>query len=126
MREILLLVGIILLTAKRTMGFSIKEGVYGTLRHEMDPALNAVQAVWALNRLGYPVITSIKDGAHMAQSKHYEGLAFDIRLNNIAPGLHDVLREQVQNVAGDDFDVVHKAENHGQPHDHLHIEYDPN
>lgn len=115
----------ILLAGNRNMlmAFTIKNGVYGTLQDVMKPALDAVAAVWSTAALGPPVITSIEDGDHLPNSKHYQGLAVDIRLNNIAPGLHDRLRTEVARLAGPAFDVIH--EYHGTDRDHLHIEFDP-
>jgi len=105
-------------------GFIIKPGVFGKLQPVMDTALDAVRRVWAARGLGAPVITSIQDGQHMSGSLHAEGLAFDIRLNDITPlTLHDTLKAEVAMLAGNAFDVVH--ENHGTASDHLHIEFDP-
>lgn len=103
-------------------GFEIKEGVYGTLQEVMTPALDAVARVWSSHALGRPVITSIEDGTHQADSKHYQGLAFDVRLNNITAD-HETLRGELAALLGPAFDVVH--EYHGQAADHMHLEYDP-
>jgi len=103
-------------------GFIIKDGVFGQLQPVMDPALSAVRQVWASHALGAPVITSIQDGQHSAGSLHPFGLAFDVRLNNIAFN-HEQLRAEVAAIAGGAFDVVH--EYHGTPEDHLHTEFDP-
>jgi hypothetical protein len=123
------LIGIValLLIATREsvlMAFSIKPGVFGTLKDIMNPALTAVQQVWYNNGLAAPTITSIEDGEHMPNSKHYTGEAFDIRLNDIAGAIHSELAREVQAVAGDAYDVLH--EYHGTERDHLHIEFDPN
>lgn len=104
------------------MAFTIKPGVFGTLQDVMLPALDAVQRVWAAHGLR-PTITSIEDGVHQAGSKHYEGLAFDIRLNDIDPNLHARLRIEAAQLMGDAYDVVH--ESHGTDNDHLHVEFDP-
>lgn len=104
-------------------GFNIKPGVSGKLQPVMDTALDAVRRVWAAHSLGWPTITSIMDGQHMSGSKHYLGLAFDIRLNDVPADIHTGLANEVQLLSGNAFDVVH--ENHGQPDDHLHVEYDP-
>lgn len=118
----LLALALILGARSALYGFSIKPGVFGALQPVMDTALDAVRRVWASHRLKLPVITSIEDGQHMAGSKHYQGLAFDIRLNDVIFD-HERLRAEVQLLCGLAFDVVH--ENHGQPDDHLHVEYDP-
>jgi hypothetical protein len=117
--------GIVLLflaTRGAGMAFAIKPGVFGTLKDVMHPALDAVQQVWAVYGLT-PVITSIEDGVHSANSKHYDGLAFDIRLNDIDPGIHASLARGVELKIGGAYDVVH--ESHGTANDHLHVEYDP-
>jgi len=104
-------------------GFILKEGVSGQLQPVMTPALDAVRQVWQSRGLGAPVITSIQDGQHGDGSLHPMGLAFDIRLNDIPAALHETLRAEVAALAGDAFDAVH--EYHGQPRDHLHLEFDP-
>lgn len=63
-------------------------------------------------------ITSVLDGKHKEDSKHYDGDAFDMRtfiytvkeINALAPALREAL--------GPDYDVVLEA-------DHIHIEFDP-
>lgn len=105
------------------MAFAVKPGVFGRLQPQMDPVLPAVSAVWNIHGLEVPMITSIEDGTHMPGSKHYEGLAVDIRLHDIPQPLHETLRAEVAAVIGSGFDVVH--EYHGTANDHLHIEYDP-
>jgi len=64
------------------------------------------------------VITSLMDGEHMEGSKHYEGMAVDLRTFFFT-------REEVENVAtdlhaelGEDYDVVVEPT-------HIHVEYDP-
>jgi len=103
-------------------GFILKDGVFGELQPVMDTALDAVRRVWASHNLGAPVITSIQDGEHDPNSLHYQGLAFDIRLNDITFN-HETLKSEVAMLAGPAFDVLH--EYHGQPKDHMHVEYDP-
>jgi len=68
------------------------------------------------------VVTSMKDGRHKVGSKHYDGLAFDMRTthgNLLAPHeiayLYHELRKRLDLLG---FDTV--IEN-----DHLHIEWDP-
>ena len=113
---------LILAGAKSGMAFTIKPGVFGTLQDVMMPALDAVQRVWAAHGLR-PTITSIEDGQHQVDSKHYQGLAFDIRFNDITPELHNRLTTEVAQLAGSAYDVIH--ESHGTDNDHLHIEFDP-
>lgn len=105
------------------MAFAIKSGVFGTLNNVMFPALQAVQDVWELHGLQRPTITSIEDGQHRPNSLHYRGLAFDIRLNDVPPQMHEAIRREVQQLAGPAYDVIH--EYHATDRDHLHVEFDP-
>lgn len=65
------------------------------------------------------VITSVLDGKHMKGSKHYRGLAFDVRINDKSK---DEIHLFYDALASDpnlrDCDVVLEK-------DHIHIEYDP-
>lgn len=118
---VLIVIGYLLL--RGTMyGFNIKTGVQGNLQPVMNRALDAVRDTFATYGLKQPTITSIRDGVHMQGSKHYEGLAFDIRLNDVTFS-HEVLKQAIQRLCGSAFQVLH--EYHGTEKDHLHIEYDP-
>jgi hypothetical protein len=65
------------------------------------------------------VITSVCDGKHKPNSKHYEGLALDIRTNNIPDmNMKAQIEKDIKSALEDDFDVVFEG-------DHYHIEYDP-
>lgn len=119
---ILIAIGIALVKGTE-VAFAIKPGVYGTLQPTMDPVLPAISAVWRLHRLSIPTVTSIQDGVHKAGSKHETGEALDIRLKDVPLTLHEILRQEVADILGSSFDVVH--EYHGSDRDHLHIEYDP-
>ena len=66
------------------------------------------------------VITSVRDGKHKVGSKHYCGLAFDIRDRDFRhlPVVHSHIVEELRDRLGSEFDVV--------PEDtHIHIEFDP-
>jgi len=64
------------------------------------------------------VITSILDGKHKNESKHYEGNAFDIRIWIYSESELHTLISNLKDNLGADYDVVlHKT--------HVHIEYDP-
>ncbi len=103
------------------VAFAIKPGVFGDLQPEMDPVMPTVSSIWSAHGLGIPTITSIQDGDHAADSKHYVGLAVDIRLNDIDPDLHETLSGEVQSALGSQFWILH--EYHGTASDHLHIQY---
>jgi hypothetical protein len=64
-----------------------------------------------------PVVTSCTDGRHMSGSRHYLGLAADLR----TWGIEDRITSVVPALAaalGEHFDVVHES-------DHIHVEFDP-
>lgn len=64
------------------------------------------------------VITSILDGKHKNESKHYIGQAFDARIFIYTPPQRNQLLKEFKNELGPDYDVILEA-------DHFHIEYDP-
>lgn len=64
------------------------------------------------------VITCGIDGKHMKSSKHYVGLAFDLRSNTLGQNQQLEVCAEIKGALGDDFDVVVEG-------DHLHIEADP-
>lgn len=65
------------------------------------------------------VITSVLDGKHMKGSKHYRGLAIDVRINDKSK---DEVHRFYYTITYDsnliDYDIVLEK-------DHIHIEYDP-
>lgn len=127
----LALLAVLAVLGASSMAYSIKPGVSGRIRDEMLPVLNVVPLVWRLHRLGVPTLTSIEDGQHSANSKHYEGLALDWRLDGIAPSLHPQLRSEIAELLPG-FDVIYEypgaartAITWPSPVRHLHIEWDP-
>lgn len=64
------------------------------------------------------VITSVLDGKHSRNSKHYTGNAFDIRVWIYTEYQITHLTRLIQKELGKDYDVVFEG-------DHIHIEYDP-
>lgn len=64
------------------------------------------------------VITSGRDGKHMAESLHYTGYAFDFRTNKILDSLRSRVFADLRESLGPEFDVV-------QEKDHGHVEWDP-
>ena len=103
----------------------IKEGVNLTgLRPEMSIALMVVESVY-YDIVGQGVtVTSAVDGKHRNNSRHYIGLAVDIRTRDddkceqwsqeIKQQIAKVLRQNL----GSNYDVVVEST-------HIHIEYDP-
>lgn len=61
-------------------------------------------------------ITAGMDGKHMHGSKHYSGMAIDLRIWNIREKRE--IARQIGDRLGGDYDVVLEA-------DHIHIEYHP-
>jgi len=63
-------------------------------------------------------VTSISDGKHKEGSKHYVGQAVDFRIWGIGPIVLRALVKYLQELLGEDYDVVLEKT-------HIHIEYDP-
>ncbi len=81
-------------------------------------ALGLVEGIYRINAVKL-VVTSLRDGKHKEGSKHYDGLAVDLRTKNVAIGLLDAVYRSVRNVLEPyGFDVVLEK-------DHIHVEYDP-
>ena len=97
----------------------VKAGVkLDKLQPQMTLALMAVERVWtAAGR--EPVLTSGNDGVHREGSLHYVGLALDFRSRNLSSNERYLFREQLEDMLGDEFDVVLEF----NPH-HYHIEWD--
>ena len=70
--------------------------------------LAALDALFSAHDLEL-VVTAGQDGKHMAGSKHYVGLAVDIRFP---------LRDEIRAALGPGWDVVWEK-------DHVHLEWDP-
>lgn len=64
------------------------------------------------------VVTACLDGKHMQGSKHYEGLAMDIRTRDMHPTVIRGCVQELREALGHQFDVVLEG-------DHIHVEYDP-
>ena len=66
------------------------------------------------------IITSVTDGEHGYNSKHYDGDAVDIRTRHIkSPEDLSAIVKDIANRLGEEYDVILHST-------HLHIEYDPN
>lgn len=99
---------------------SFKKGVDCTgIIPLMFNAMVDVHTVFRNNGQEDLTITSLRDGDHQEDSKHYQGRAFDCRTRNVEDA--DVLlriEKEVRAALGSDFDLVlHKT--------HLHVEFDP-
>lgn len=102
---------------------NVKAGViFKTLTPEMRFAEETIERVWAKHGLT-PTITSADDSAEgrVEGTKHGQGLARDIRLNDVPSALRETLRSEVQAILGPAYyTLVHGA---GSAI-HLHVEYD--
>jgi hypothetical protein len=70
------------------------------------------------------VVTSGNDSKHSKNSFHYKNLAFDVRTNDLFPGLAEqILRDLKAALYVYGFDVL--LEDKGKPNEHIHVEFDP-
>lgn len=102
-------------------GVELDFEVIGSYQHEILMVIwRAVAATW-YNYFGLdliPVVTSVCDGRHMKNSKHYEGMATDVRSKNLSSEEGEMVCQYLRKILGRDFDVVIETT-------HIHIEYDP-
>lgn len=63
-------------------------------------------------------VTSVLDGQHMKGSKHYQGMAFDIRTYDKKPDVVNYLVQQLKKELDFICDIILEK-------DHIHVEYDP-
>ena len=87
-----------------------KQGVLGDLQPVARKGLGRVHELYE-NYDESLLITSLRDGNHMAGSLHYDGLAFDARKGRRT-------LKQVKKVLGPNWDVVEGST-------YYHCEYDP-
>lgn len=98
---------------------SFKKGVLvKDVKTEVFHIISVVATVYQLYGLFSLVVTSISDGKHKPNSKHYEGYAADFRIWGISPAKLQKIAADIQARLGKDYDVVVEAT-------HIHIEYDP-
>lgn len=86
---------------------------------QMTIAIMAADAIF--ERYGVDcVITSGNDGKHSAKSKHYAGMAVDLRINNLPNPEADgkAIAAELNEALGVDFDVIFEV-------DHIHCEFEP-
>jgi hypothetical protein len=78
------------------------------------PIAHAIVQQWGKDL----IITTGTDGVHMKGSKHYEGLALDLRTRHLIPAARVAFSDELTKALGREYDVVlHKS--------HLHVEFDP-
>jgi len=64
------------------------------------------------------VITSVRDGTHRADSRHFRGDAVDFRIKDLDPMDVSEVTVSLSRALGAQFDVVRES-------DHIHVEFDP-
>jgi hypothetical protein len=96
----------------------LKEGVkLSGIQPQTVLAMQIVNSIYN-KHLAELVITSVSDGLHKQDSKHYKGMGFDCRTHALRTRTRFDLAYDIRDALGDDFDVVLEK-------DHLHVEYDP-
>jgi len=88
------------------------------LQPQMAVAANVISGVYKELAGADCYITSGDEGEHSANSLHYEGLALDFRIRNVAPRFHGALSVEIMGALSDEYDVVLEET-------HVHVEYDP-
>ena len=98
--------------------FEVKENVkLKGLDLKMYPVLSKALTVWQKYGKNI-VITSALEGKHCKNSRHYAGLALDLRSRDIEKKYRVNIMQDLSNALGDDFLVLLE-------HDHFHVEFDP-
>ena len=95
----------------------------GTLQPPMVVALLAAFKAITIDRGADLVLTAAQDGRHGRASKHYLGLAVDLRSKHLHPDDKAEVLAELRNALGDQFDVL--LEDLGDNNEHFHIEFDP-
>lgn len=93
----------------------------GVLAYGLQPEM-----LWCLDRCTVVysafdkdcTVTSARGGRHSAKSRHYSGLAVDLRTRDLNESQIRQIHEGLIKALGNDYDVILEA-------DHFHIEYDP-
>jgi len=76
-------------------------------------------ALWVAEEvMGEATVTSLLDGQHSPHSKHYQGLAVDLRTRHLPRERIEKVASELRSRLGDDYDVVIEKT-------HLHVEFDP-
>ena len=98
--------------------FSIKPGVdVGGLRSEMVLVLLAAFSIWQAEG-EHLIITSCLEGKHSKGSRHYVGLAIDLRSRYFTAEQKAHVVASLKEALGEQYDVVAELT-------HIHVEFDP-
>lgn len=87
------------------------------LDRRMWPAIRTAAAVWLAHGRAL-VITSGLDGTHRKGSRHYVGLALDVRSRDMGAGERSLIARELRENLGDGFRVLVER-------DHIHLEHAP-
>lgn len=102
-----------------------KQGIKLTnLQPQTLLAMYTVDIVFDEEGLPEPTCTSVNDSSHMANSRHYQGLAFDLRSKDLSTiqklKVYNNLRNRLRHLG---FDII--QESLGLEQEHIHLEFDP-
>jgi len=89
------------------------------IKPELVIGLMVADAVYRMNDEELTV-TSITDGKHSRKSRHYLGLAADLRTNNISELMTDVIALQIQQQLPEFFVLL---EHKNSSNEHIHIQF---
>lgn len=96
---------------------TVKSGVdLNDIKPEMIQGLLICCAVYIHHGQNF-VVTSGRDGKHMASSFHYKGLAVDLRIRDLKGMTAQEMAAKLREALGKHYDVVVEK-------DHIHVEYD--
>lgn len=107
------------------MSLRFKNGVdVRGIRSELLLAILVASDVYAEHNADC-VVTSLLDGKHSSNSRHYDGAAMDLRTNDLATGRDKSILDEIRArlLPLGDYDVI--FENADTPNEHIHIEYEP-
>lgn len=96
----------------------IKQGVrIAGVKPELLFGLRVAESVYA--KEGFELtVTAVVDGTHKVGSKHYVGMAADLRTIDLPVGAPARIVAALKAQIDQDFDIVLES-------DHIHLEYDP-
>lgn len=112
-------IGIVLLLKARPV-FAAKPGAILSTKPQITHARAIVADVYRSHGLTLTVTEGWANEGHVANSKHYEGLAEDYRINNVPTHLWLTIVSTIKARLGSDYDVILERDP-----DHIHVEYDP-
>ena len=98
------------------MALKMKEGV-SPKNIKNECLLGMHLSSWVFDHHGYDcIITSISEGKHSKNSRHYIGYAFDLRRRHLPYGLAETIEDDLQAELGEEYKVILEDT-------HFHIQY---